>query len=81
MFEFMLFFLKNLSIVLSSSRTLEKIIQSVINQTYPNIEYSRIDSWTNRRLNTIKKYELYIYYGFIGRSKERYFAENLEEML
>jgi glycosyltransferase involved in cell wall biosynthesis len=52
-----------ITVVLNSEKTLEETIKSVINQTYPNVEYIIIDGGsTDGTLDIIKKYEDYIDY-------------------
>ena len=50
-----------ITVVYNGAKTLEQTIQSVINQTYNNIEYIIIDGGsTDSTLDTIKKYENHI---------------------
>jgi len=52
-----------ITVVYNGEKTLEQTIQSVINQTYPNVEYIIIDGGsTDGTLDIIKKYEDYIDY-------------------
>jgi len=52
-----------ITVVLNGAKTLEETIQSVINQTYPNVEYIIIDGGsTDGTLDIIKKHENYIDY-------------------
>ena len=52
-----------ITVVYNGEKYLEETIQSVINQTYPNVEYIIIDgSSTDRTIDIIKKYEDYIDY-------------------
>ncbi len=52
-----------ITVVLNGEKTLEETIKSVINQTYPNVEYIIIDGGsTDGTLDIIKKYEDYIDY-------------------
>jgi hypothetical protein len=52
-----------ITVVLNGEKTLEKTIESVISQTYPNVEYIIIDGGsTDGTLDIIKKYEDYIDY-------------------
>jgi glycosyltransferase involved in cell wall biosynthesis len=62
---------------LNGAKTLEETIQSVINQTYPNVEYIIIDgSSTDGTLDIIKKYEDYIDYWVSEKDKGIYDAMN-----
>ncbi len=52
-----------ITVVFNGEKYLEETIQSVINQTYPNIEYIIIDGGsTDGTIDIIKKYENYIDY-------------------
>jgi len=52
-----------ITVVLNGKEHLEKTIQSVINQTYPNVEYIVIDGGsTDGTVDIIKKYDDYIDY-------------------
>jgi glycosyltransferase involved in cell wall biosynthesis len=52
-----------ITVVLNREKTLEETIESVISQTYPNVEYIIIDGGsTDGTLDIIKKYEDYIDY-------------------
>ena len=52
-----------ITVVFNGEKYLEETIQSVINQTYPNVEYIIIDGGsTDGTLDIIKKYENYIDY-------------------
>lgn len=52
-----------ITVVFNGEKYLEQTIQSVINQTYPNVEYIIIDGGsTDGTLDIIKKYEDYIDY-------------------
>ena len=52
-----------ITVVLNGEKTLEETIESVISQTYPNVEYIIIDGGsTDGTLDIIKKYEDYIDY-------------------
>jgi len=52
-----------ITVVYNGEKYLEKAIKSVINQTYPNVEYIIIDGGsTDGTLDIIKKYENYIDY-------------------
>ncbi|MDW8003151.1 MAG: glycosyltransferase, partial [Deltaproteobacteria bacterium] len=49
-----------ITVVLNGEKYLEETIQSVINQTYPNIEYIVIDGGsTDNTLNIVNKYKNY----------------------
>lgn len=55
------------TVVLNGERTLERTIQSVINQTYDNIEYIIVDGGSSDgTIDIIKKYEKYLAYWTIG---------------
>jgi len=64
-------------VVLNGAKTLEETIQSVINQTYPNVEYIIIDgNSTDGTLDIIKRYEDYIDYWVSEKDKGIYDAMN-----
>ncbi|MDW7973536.1 MAG: glycosyltransferase family 2 protein, partial [Thermodesulfovibrio sp.] len=64
-----------ITVVLNGEKYLEQTIQSVINQTYPNVEYIIIDGGsTDGTLDTIKKYEDYIDYWLSERDEGMYDA-------
>jgi glycosyltransferase involved in cell wall biosynthesis len=66
-----------ITVVLNGEKYLEQTIQSVINQTYPNVEYIIIDGGsTNRTLDIIRKYEDYIDYWVSEPDKGIYDAMN-----
>ena len=66
-----------ITVVLNGAKTLEETIQSVINQTYPNVEYIIIDGGsTDGTLDIIKKYENYIDYWISERDKGIYDGMN-----
>ena len=66
-----------ITVVFNGEKYLEKTIQSVINQTYPNIEYIIIDGGsTDRTLDIIKKYENYIDYWVSEKDRGIYHAMN-----
>lgn len=66
-----------ITVVLNGEKYLEQTIQSVINQTYPNIEYIIIDGGsTDGTLDIIKKYEDYIDYWVSEKDKGIYDAMN-----
>jgi len=63
--------------VFNGAKTLEETIQSVINQTYPNVEYIIIDGGsTDGTLNIIKNYEDYIDYWVSEKDEGIYDAMN-----
>jgi len=66
-----------ITVVLNGEKYLEETIQSVINQTYPNVEYIIIDGGsTDGTLDIIKKYENYIDYWVSEKDKGIYDAMN-----
>jgi glycosyltransferase involved in cell wall biosynthesis len=66
-----------ITVVLNGEKYLEQTIQSVINQTYPNVEYIIIDGGsTDGTLDIIKKYEDYIDYWVSEPDKGIYDAMN-----
>jgi glycosyltransferase involved in cell wall biosynthesis len=66
-----------ITVVFNGAKTLEETIQSVINQTYPNVEYIIIDGGsTDGTLDIIKKYEYYIDYWVSEKDKGIYDAMN-----
>lgn len=66
-----------ITVVLNGEKYLEQTIQSVINQTYPNVEYIIIDGGsTDGTLSIIKKYEDKIDYWVSERDKGIYDAFN-----
>ncbi len=66
-----------ITVVYNGAKYLEETIQSVINQTYPNVEYIIIDGGsTDGTLDIIKKYEDYIDYWVSERDKGIYDAMN-----
>jgi glycosyltransferase involved in cell wall biosynthesis len=66
-----------ITVVYNGAKYLEKTIQSVINQTYPNVEYIIIDGGsTDGTLDIIKKYEDYIDYWVSEKDKGIYDAMN-----
>ena len=66
-----------ITVVLNGAKTLEETIQSVINQTYPNVEYIIIDGGsTDGTLNIIKNYEDYIDYWVSEKDEGIYDAMN-----
>jgi len=66
-----------ITVVFNGAKTLEETIQSVINQTYPNVEYIIIDGGsTDGTLDIIKKYEDYIDYWVSEKDKGIYDAMN-----
>ncbi|NPA41718.1 MAG: glycosyltransferase [Aquificae bacterium] len=66
-----------ITVVLNRKNELEETIKSVINQTYPNIEYIIIDGGsTDGTLEIIKKYEDYIDYWVSEPDKGIYDAMN-----
>lgn len=71
-----------ITVVYNGAKYLEETIQSVINQTYPNVEYIIIDGGsTDGTLDIIKKYEDYIDYWVSERDKGIYDAMNKGVML
>lgn len=66
-----------ITVVYNGSKTIEQTIQSVINQTYTNIEYIIIDGGsTDGTLDIIKKYEKHIAYWISEKDKGLYDAMN-----
>ena len=66
-----------ITVVLNGEKYLEETIQSVINQTYPNVEYIIIDGGsTDGTLDIIKKYEDKIDYWVSEKDKGIYDAMN-----
>jgi glycosyltransferase involved in cell wall biosynthesis len=66
-----------ITVVLNSQQYIEETIQSVINQTYDNVEYIIIDGGsTDGTLDKLKKYEPYIDYWLSGPDKGIYYAMN-----
>ena len=66
-----------ITVVFNGEKYLEKTIQSVINQTYPNVEYIIIDGGsTDGTLDIIKKYEDYIDYWVSEKDRGIYDAMN-----
>ncbi len=66
-----------ITVVYNGAKYLEETIQSVINQTYPNVEYIIIDGGsTDGTLDIIKKYEEYIDYWVSEKDKGIYDAMN-----
>ncbi len=66
-----------ITVVYNGAKYLEETIQSVINQTYPNVEYIIIDGGsTDGTLDIIKKYEDYIDYWVSEKDKGIYDAMN-----
>lgn len=66
-----------ITVVYNGEKYLEQTIQSVINQTYPNVEYIIIDGGsTDGTLDIIKKYEDYIDYWVSEKDKGIYDAMN-----
>jgi len=66
-----------ITVCFNSEKYLEQTIQSVINQTYDNIEYIIIDGGsTDNTLNTIKKYDNKIAYWISEPDKGMYDAIN-----
>lgn len=66
-----------ITVVFNGEKYLEQTIQSVINQTYPNVEYIIIDGGsTDGTLDIIKKYEHFIDYWVSERDKGIYDAMN-----
>jgi len=66
-----------ITVIYNGEKYLEQTIQSVINQTYPNVEYIIIDGGsTDGTLDIIKKYEDYIDYWVSEKDKGIYDAMN-----
>ncbi len=66
-----------ITVVFNGEKILEKTIQSVVKQTYQNIEYIIIDGGSNdKTLDIIKKYEKHIYYWISESDKGIYDAMN-----
>jgi len=66
-----------ITVCFNSEKYLEQTIQSVVNQTYDNIEYIIIDGGsTDNTLNTIKKYDNKIAYWISEPDKGMYDAMN-----
>lgn len=66
-----------ITVVLNGASTIEETIRSVINQTYPNVEYIIIDGGSeDGTLDIIKKYEAYIDYWVSGPDEGIYDAMN-----
>ncbi|MGB9794570.1 glycosyltransferase family 2 protein [Caldisericum exile] len=66
-----------ITVVFNGAKTLEETIKSVINQTYPNVEYIIIDGGsTDGTLDIIKKYEDQIDYWISEPDKGIYDAMN-----
>jgi len=66
-----------ITVVYNGEKYLEETIQSVINQTYPNVEYIIVDGGsTDGTLDIIKKYEDRIDYWLSERDKGIYDAMN-----
>ena len=66
-----------ITVCLNSEKTIEQTIQSVINQTYPNIEYIIIDGKsTDRTLEIIDKYRDKISIFVSERDEGLYYAMN-----
>ena len=66
-----------ITVVFNGEKYLEKTIQSVINQTYPNIEYIIVDGGsTDKTLDIIKKYDNYIDYWVSEKDRGIYHAMN-----
>lgn len=71
-----------ITVVFNGEKYLEKTIQSVINQTYANVEYIIIDGGsTDRTLDIIKKYEDQVDYWVSERDRGIYDAMNKGLML
>ncbi|MCX7738944.1 MAG: glycosyltransferase [Hydrogenothermaceae bacterium] len=62
-----------ITVVFNGEKYLEETIQSVINQTYPNVEYIIIDGGSaDKTLDLINKYERYIDYWVSEKDKGIY---------
>ncbi|MEN3014692.1 MAG: glycosyltransferase family 2 protein [bacterium] len=71
-----------ITVVLNVERYLEETIQSVINQTYPNLEYIIVDGGSvDGTLDILKKYENYIDYWISEKDRGIYDAMNKGIML
>jgi len=66
-----------ITVVFNSARFVEKTIQGIINQSYPNIEYIIIDgASTDGTIEILRKYNEYIYYWISEKDKGLYDAMN-----
>ncbi len=66
-----------ITVVFNGEKYLEETIQSVVNQTYPNVEYIIIDGGsTDGTVDIIKKYEDYIDYWVSEKDYSMYHAIN-----
>lgn len=71
-----------ITVVYNGAKYLEETIQSVINQTYNNMEYMIIDGGSNNRtLNIIKKYKEILYHNKKGHPIKSFIKYKIKELL